>query len=260
MNTTIFRTTGRPFSGLAQILFIAGLAGLILVGAGSAVYQTPNQDQDEPPPKGAVEKPNVEEGGPEKIPRGIGRGRVPQAMQIGGVAGSSGGMSFSRSTVNGVTTSVLKERHQEIKLEETPDGIFLEIGRWYSRDDVEQLRPTNPELAKALEAFPSSADGASVELSVRVAQKYEAVNDEDLREEHPEAYETYLKISKIAKGGAAGFGFGIGGMQQQLQELEVPLQIHEFRPNLPPPNREEMKRAIEEMQKRMQQAAPPKGT
>lgn len=198
----------RQRSGFVPFGVAAWFAGVAVLGGLTVLtwcpVQDPSQEQDEPPPRGAVQEQTETEEAP--LPpafRGIGRLRGPIQMQFnqqfGG--GMGGGMSYSRSSSNGVTTTVMKEGDQEIKLEETPDGIFLEIGRSYTRKDVEQLKSSHPELAKALEAFPTVADGNDVELSVRAVKKYEAINADDLKEEHPEVFEQYQKLVKMGEGG-----------------------------------------------------------
>lgn len=226
--------------GVAPFGIAALLGGLTVLGAMSLASWTQSQnvtqEQDDPPPRGAVQKGAVQEGAVEggseeaaqdegarpRPIRGIGRLRGPMQFQFNQQFGNGpGGVSFSRSSNNGVTTTVMKEGDQEVKLEETPDGIFLEIGRSYTRKDVDQLKSSHPELAKALEAFPTIADGNEVELSVRAVKKYEAVNEDDLKEEHPEAFEQYQRLVQMGQGnfdsgveGLFGGEFGLQGIQE----------------------------------------------
>ncbi len=210
---SVLQQNGGRRSGMAQVGMVAWMLGVTLLG-GMTVWswrpvQDRTQDQDEPPPRGAVqEEENAEQ---PRGQRGIGRLRGPIQMQFNQQfsGGPNGGVAYSRSSNNGVTTTVLKEGDQEIKLEETPDGIFMEIRKSYTLQDVDQLKTSHPELAKALAAFPTVADGNDVELSVRAVKKFEAVNEEDLKEEHPEAHEQYIRIMKMGQG---GFGSEFGGI------------------------------------------------
>ncbi|MBL8888986.1 MAG: hypothetical protein JNL67_03340 [Planctomycetaceae bacterium] len=221
-----------PFGTAVWLVGFAILGGLTLAPwtANQEVVEQVVQEQDDPPPRGAVEGGSEEEvEAEEDLPRGIrgiGRLRGPRQFQFNQQFGNgAGGVSFSRSSSNGVTTTVMKEGDQEVKLEETPDGIFIEIGRSYTRNDVDQLKSSHPELAKALEAFPTIADGNEVELSVRAVKKYEAVNEDDLKEEHPEAYEQYQRLVQMGQGGFESgiddlFGAEDFGLQG-IQELEA---------------------------------------
>lgn len=238
----------RQRRGLAQLGVVTWLMSAVALGGMASLnwapMQDPTQEQDEPPPRGAVQRQEekVDEGKALLPPglRGIGRLRGPIQMQFnqqfGG--GNSGGISYSRSSSNGVTTTVMTEGDQVLKLEETSDGIFLEIGKSYTRKDIEQLKSTHPELAKALEAFPTVADGNEVELSVRAVKKYEAVNEEDLKEEHPEAYEQYLKLVEMGQGGFRG-GFPDG------EDFELP-GVGEIRAQ-----HERMRQEVEKMLERI---------
>jgi hypothetical protein len=232
----------RQRGGLAQVGVATWLVGLALLSGFSLVGWQPRQEktqeQDDPPPRGAVQEEEENAEAPPRGLRGIGRLRGPIQMQFNQILGGGpNGVSYSRSSNNGVTTTVMKEGDQEIKLEETPDGIFLEIGRSYTRKDVDELKTTHPELAKALEAFPTIADGNDVELSVRAVKKYEAVNEEDLKEEHPEAYEHYQKLVKMGEG---GFSSDLGG-QFFGGEMDLP-GIQEIREQ-----HERMRREMERM-------------
>jgi hypothetical protein len=208
------------------------------------------QDDELPPPRGAVPQEQAEAPINPRRPNAIGRlrGQFPGMMQFnqqfGQPFGGQGGMSYSRTVNNGVTTTIVKEGDQETKIEETPDGIFMEMGRTYTRNDLEALRSSHPELAKAMAAFPAQADGQEVQLSVRAVTKYEAINEEDLKDEHPEAYEHYRRLSKMGQpggGGAVGDLFGDGFRERDfpfggfgprfggdvLEEAEAILEQHE---------------------------------
>lgn len=247
--------------GVAPVGIAAWLAGLTILGAMSlapfAGNQEMVQEQDDPPARGAVQEGEAQEGAPEggsdeaaeaedirpRGMRGIGRLRGPIQFQLNQQFGNGpGGVSYSRSSNNGVTTTVMKEGDQEVKLEETPDGIFLEIGKSYTREDVDQLKSSHPELAKALEAFPASADGNEIELSVRAVKKYEAVNEEDLKEEHPEAFEHYQRLVQM---GQDNPDLGMGGLFFGAEELDVPgiPEIKEHQERI----REHMEKLLERM-------------
>jgi len=227
------------------------LAGLAAAGVAVASWSPVGEAQDEapPPPRGAVPQ---EEGGQEARPGRLGigrlRGPVMNMMQFNQqFGGNGGGVSYSRSSQNGVTTTVVKESDREIKIEETPDGIFMEIGKSYTPADADALRSSHPELAKALSSFPQSADGLSLQVSVRAVQKYEAINEEDLKEEHPEAFAEYRRVMEMGQGGGGLGGSGLGGIGG-LEGLEFGLPEIGFGPNVRQ-LREEMKQQQEEMRR-----------
>jgi hypothetical protein len=172
-------------------------------------------------------------------------------MQFNQQFGNASGRMYSRSTQNGVTTTVVKEQDQEIKIEETPDGIFMEIGRSYTLADVDTLRSSHPELAKALESFPQTADGLAVELSVRAVQKYEAINEDDLKEEHPEAFAQYRRVMDMGNGGVGlGADEGIEGMGFAIPEIGFGPNVRQLREEMRQ-QQEEMRRDIEKMLERI---------
>jgi hypothetical protein len=223
-------------TGLAQFALVTWIVGVAAVGFVATLAlgpaQDPTQEQDDPPPRGAVQAEEA------PLPQGLGGiGRLrggPMQMQFNQTFsnGTNGGISLTRSSSNGVTTTILKEADQEIKIEETPDGIFMEVGKSYTRSDVNELTTSHPELAKALAAFPTTADGISVELSVRAVKKYEAINEEGLKDEFPEAYEQYQRVLKMAQGGGRA-GMGVGGI------LDIDQMFRE--------RHERMQREMEEM-------------
>lgn len=231
-----------------------------LSGVAVAIAANPLQDeQTPPPPRGAVQGEVVQEQEDDVVPlpfgnRQIGRLRGmlggPGMLQFNqAFGGPSGNRSISRSVANGITTTTVRESDREIKIEETPDGIFMEVTRSYTKDDLESLRDSHPELAKALEAFPNEADGQSVQVSVRAISKYEAINPDDLQEEHPEAFKEFQRIQGLMSnsGSDSGFGGVLGfqgmdlemgdGFRMQLQEMD---QL-----------RDEMERRMERMLERI---------
>jgi hypothetical protein len=240
--------------GLAlAILAAAGLAAAGWSSVGAA------QDEAPPPPRGAVPQGEArQEATPEDEPvrpgrLGIGRlrGPVMNMMQFNQQFGNAGGRSYSRSTQNGVTTTVVKESDQEIKIEETPDGIFMEIARTYTRADSESLKSLQPELAKALESFPETADGVAVEVSVRAVQKYEAINEDDLKEEHPMAFEQYRRVQAMGNGGLDWSDSGdIEGLEFSLPEIGFGPNLKQLREEMRQ-QQEEMRRDIEKMLERI---------
>lgn len=250
------RTYGR---GLAWAILAAaglGVTGLVVTGLAAAGGSSVGSVQDEapPPPRGAVPQAEAQQDEPVRPGRlGIGRlrGPVMNMMQFNQQFGNAGGRSYSRSTQNGITTTVVKEQDQEIKIEETPDGIFMEIGRTYTRADVESLRSAQPELAKALESFPETADGVAVQVSVRAVQKYEAINEEDLKEEHPAAFEQYRRVQEMGNG---GIGWGdaneVEGLEFSLPEIGFGPDMKQLREEMRQ-QQEEMRREIEKMLERI---------
>lgn len=230
------------------------LAGLAAAGVAVASWSSVGEAQDEapPPPRGAVPQ---DEAGQDVRPGRLGigrlRGPVMNMMQFNQqFGGNGGGASYSRSSQNGITTTVVKEPTQEIKIEETPDGIFMEIGKLYTAADAEALRSSHPELAKALAAFPPSADGLSLELSVRAVQKYEAINEEDLKEEHPVAFAEYRRVMEMGQGGGLGGIGGLEGLEFGLPEIGFGPNIRQLREEMKQ-QQEEMRRDIEKMLERI---------
>ncbi len=231
--------SGRDSSRLGWLVLLLCIGILFTFGLASGGVNLA-QDQDDPPPRGAVAPAEAK-------PRNnqIGRLRAPIPIMELNSRFNQSGMSYSKSTRNGITTTQVKEADLEIKIEETPDGIFMEIGRSYTRDDLDQLRSSHPELATALEAFPTAADGYDVQLSVRAVKKYEAINEEDLKEEHPEAYEQYERIAKLTTQ-QGGFGIQGFGMELGMPELRPFPRIQELREQ-----QDEMRREIEKMMERI---------
>ncbi|GEM_PF-1896871 len=126
-----------------------------------------------------------------------------------------GNQSFSQSVQNGVTTTKMKQGGKEIEVEETPDGIFMNVINLYTLDDLEELNKSNPELAKVLEAFPREVNGESIDVSVRTTKRYEAINDEELETDYPEAFKAYKAVKEMSNrpNGAGRGAFGrMGGM------------------------------------------------
>lgn len=234
------------------------LASWVAVGWVVASWGSVGAAQEEapPPPKGAVPPQEaLEEAPPGRLGIGRLRGPIMNMMQFNQQFnqqfGNASGRMYSRSTQNGVTTTVVKEQDQEIKIEETPDGIFMEIGRNYTLADVESLRSSHPELAKALESFPQTADGLAVQVSVRAVQKYEAINEDDLKEEHPEAFAQYRRVIDMGNGGV-GFGVdeGIEGLGFAVPEIGFGPNARQLREEMRQ-QQEEMRRDIEKMLERI---------
>jgi hypothetical protein len=247
---------GRETGSLGRWFAVVGLAA---AGWAVASWNSVGSAQDEspPPPRGAVpqedraEEGRAEQARPGRLGIGRLRGPVMNMMQFNQQFGNAGGHMYSRSTQNGVTTTVVKEQDQEIKIEETPDGIFMEIGRTYTRADVESLRSSHPELAKALESFPQTADGLAVQLSVRAVQKYEAINEDDLKEEYPEAFAQYRRVMAMGNGGSAlGDEDGFEGMGFALPEIGFGPNVRQLREEMRQ-QQEEMRRDIEKMLERI---------
>jgi hypothetical protein len=78
-------------------------------------------------------------------------------------------------------------------------------------------------------------------------QKYEAINEEDLKEEHPEAFAEYRRVMEMGQGGGGLGGSGLGGIGG-LEGLEFGLPEIGFGPNVRQ-LREEMKQQQEEMRR-----------
>ena len=157
-----------------------------------------------------------------------------------GAAPMQGQHSLSRSMINGTTTTKLTTDTEEIAVEESDLGIFIQRTRKYGRGDVEQLRETQPKLAEAIEAFPQHEEGADLELVVKSSQRFEAIDLDELKKQ-PEAFKLYQTVrDAYEQQGAnmAGFngGFpmqGFGGapfgqldaqVQQQLKDAEQRMQ------------------------------------
>lgn len=243
------RSLGRWFalaSWVAAGWVVAGWVVASWGAVGAAQEETP------PPPKGAVpQQEGLDEAPLGRLGIGRLRGPVMNMMQFNQQFGNASGRMYSRSTQNGVTTTIVKEQDQEIKIEETPDGIFMEIGRSYSLADVDALRSSHPELAKALESFPQTADGLAIQVSVRAVQKYEAINEDDLKEEHPEAFAQYRRVIDMGNGGV-GFGDdeGIDGMGFVVPEIGIGPNMRQLREEMRQ-QQEEMRRDIEKMLERI---------
>lgn len=235
-------------------LALLPMVAMALATAPSALLLSPiasAQEQDGPLQGGQVREENQKEAEEAAPPPRPGNGKVvPDGPAIPGLPpvppAGIGGVpiqgqhSLSRSMINGTTTTKLTTDIQEIAVEESDLGIFIQRTRKYGRGDVEELRETQPKLADAIEAFPQSEDGADLELVVKSSQRFEAIDLEELKKQ-PEAFKLYKTVQDAYEqqgANMAGFngGFpmqGFGGVpfgqldaqvQQQLKDAEQRMQ------------------------------------
>jgi len=258
-------------AGLSFVTVSAVMGGLAVVGqslwaghsdgtvehGGRADWAV--QDDELPPPRGAIVEDETDEARPLRRNNAIGRLRgqfpgIANNFQMNQVMGGGQQRAISQRSSNGVTTTKVVEGDREITIEETPDGIFMAVAHSYGLEDLDQLREAHPELAAAMEAFPRSADGQEVQLRVQAVQRYEAINEEDLQDEHPEGYREYRRIKDLlAQGGGFRFGNQMNfGNMMELDGIELPvvpqMNLRQFRREI----QEEMEELREQMKKMMQ--------
>ena len=126
-------------------------------------------------------------------------------------------VSSSTVTVNGVRTTKVNDNGRLFKFEEDPaSGITCYISERYSSDDLERLEKEQPELFMHLSAIPQTLGNSTVRVSVDVETKYHAASEDELKEQHPEAYQYFEKYVKHA---------GENGAELHLRQLGRPLRF-----------------------------------
>ncbi len=95
---------------------------------------------------------------------------------------------------NGTRTIKVNEGTREITIVDHPTtGIDIEIIRHYGPDQMQALKRRLPELSDYVELFPTEIDKAEISLNIGVKSKYTALTPDQLKSEHPDAYEIYSR-------------------------------------------------------------------
>lgn len=156
---------------------------------------------------------------------------------------SGGGLSIQSTTRDGVRTIKANDNGKKTEIVIDAEGfITVKHTRQYGPDDMEQLEKTHPDLIMHLQAIPKESGNHKVEVSLNITTDYDAENEADLKERHPEIFELY---EKYTKSGSIG-----GTLSIEMPRLILPPRMIE------PPDadfeemREEMKKKIEDLRQK----------
>lgn len=125
------------------------------------------------------------------------RGGDMGVIMDGAMFSAGSNMRVQMSLENGVKKIRAEEAGVKTYIEESPDtGILIKITRQYGPDQMDDLREKHPGLYMSSKDFPATTDdGATVEVTIGVTEKFAAANAEELEAEHPEIFKAYKKYS-----------------------------------------------------------------
>ena len=133
-------------------------------------------------------------------------GETPQAgISSGTASGARGGVQFRR--VNGNQVINAREAKREIEIVVRPDGrISVNITRQYGPDELDRLLRREPTLEEYVKSFPRTAGDSDVELSIGLTSRFDAADEESLRDKDIAAFNLYRKYKQAARQSRSPFG------------------------------------------------------
>lgn len=126
------------------------------------------------------------------------RGADMGVIMDGAMFSSGSNMSVQISIENGIKKIHAEEAGTKTYIEESREsGILVKITRQYGPDQMDELMEKHPGLYMSVKDFPATAEnGAAVEVTIGVTEKFEAADSKELETRHPEVFKAYKKYSQ----------------------------------------------------------------
>lgn len=94
-------------------------------------------------------------------------------------------------------TIEVNDDDREVLIRIEPNGrLFVRLTQTYN--DMERAARAAPELAGAIEGFPTRSGTTKVEMSLRLTSEYYASDEQDLEQAHPDVFSIYKQYLREA--------------------------------------------------------------